>query len=161
MRTRRIRNHRPIMRWFLVLGWITVAMILVAFALSIWWRFAWTAASRKWVVFIAGGAATIEWVPSHATNLYVALERTDSVVKMEHAYVEACPALHTSRANPCEMTFPLWSPASLMIIANVVGSLRFRHVTDPTRCRTCQYDLTGNISGRCPECGISVYGAGS
>ncbi|MCC7291067.1 MAG: RDD family protein [Phycisphaerales bacterium] len=25
------------------------------------------------------------------------------------------------------------------------------------RCRACSYDLTGNVSGRCPECGEDVY----
>lgn len=24
------------------------------------------------------------------------------------------------------------------------------------RCRSCGYDLTGNVSGRCPECGREV-----
>ncbi len=24
---------------------------------------------------------------------------------------------------------------------------------EPTECRECGYDLTGNTSGRCPECG--------
>jgi hypothetical protein len=24
------------------------------------------------------------------------------------------------------------------------------------RCRTCGYDLTGNVSGRCPECGTDL-----
>ena len=23
----------------------------------------------------------------------------------------------------------------------------------PNRCRVCGYDLTGNVSGKCPECG--------
>ncbi len=26
----------------------------------------------------------------------------------------------------------------------------------PGHCRRCGYDLTGNVSGRCPECGASV-----
>jgi len=26
----------------------------------------------------------------------------------------------------------------------------------PGRCQTCGYDLTGNVSGRCPECGAPV-----
>jgi len=26
----------------------------------------------------------------------------------------------------------------------------------PGRCLTCDYDLTGNVSGRCPECGEPV-----
>ena len=27
---------------------------------------------------------------------------------------------------------------------------------DPNRCRECGYDLTGNVSGVCPECGTRI-----
>lgn len=30
---------------------------------------------------------------------------------------------------------------------------------EPYRCRQCRYDLTGNMSGVCPECGMSIDGA--
>jgi len=26
----------------------------------------------------------------------------------------------------------------------------------PGHCRGCDYDLTGNVSGRCPECGTPI-----
>ena len=29
----------------------------------------------------------------------------------------------------------------------------------PGRCRRCNYDLTGNLSGICPECGTATAGA--
>jgi hypothetical protein len=35
------------------------------------------------------------------------------------------------------------------------ASLRSRFSTSP-RCGRCAYDLTGNISGRCPECGTTI-----
>jgi hypothetical protein len=34
--------------------------------------------------------------------------------------------------------------------------VRFERRRRSGRCGTCDYDLTGNISGRCPECGASV-----
>lgn len=43
-----------------------------------------------------------------------------------------------------------------MIIYPAIGALLFamrqRHVTIDA-CQNCQYDLTGNVSGTCPECG--------
>ena len=33
---------------------------------------------------------------------------------------------------------------------------RVRRFASPQECRTCGYDLTGNTSGTCPECGTSV-----
>ena len=43
-----------------------------------------------------------------------------------------------------------------------VGKMRARIVAEviakqfPFICRTCGYDLTGNTSGVCPECGIAI-----
>ncbi len=31
-----------------------------------------------------------------------------------------------------------------------------RRVPDPGKCRRCEYDLTGNVSGVCPECGTAI-----
>jgi hypothetical protein len=31
---------------------------------------------------------------------------------------------------------------------------------DQGRCAHCDYDLTGNLSGTCPECGEKINGAG-
>lgn len=30
---------------------------------------------------------------------------------------------------------------------------------DPTKCKTCGYNLTGNVSGICPECGTAICDA--
>jgi hypothetical protein len=60
---------------------------------------------------------------------------------------------------------PLFSPrvfATLMITASaIVGcavfwcSLRFGWTGPKGLCAQCGYNLTGNVSGRCPECGSS------
>jgi hypothetical protein len=47
---------------------------------------------------------------------------------------------------------PLWIPLLLVIAATAWLWLRLRS-TPAGHCRTCGYDLTGNVSGRCPECG--------
>ena len=38
------------------------------------------------------------------------------------------------------------------IIVAVLIAATGRHPA-PNRCRACGYDLTGNVSGKCPECG--------
>jgi len=53
--------------------------------------------------------------------------------------------------------FPLWLPAMLLAIppAAAVGrALRRRRPEGRGLCRHCGYDLTGNVSGVCPECGV-------
>jgi hypothetical protein len=50
--------------------------------------------------------------------------------------------------------------AAAIWLLHVVGrraSLKMRFTRRPV-CLCCGYDLTGNISGRCPECGRAVDG---
>jgi hypothetical protein len=50
---------------------------------------------------------------------------------------------------------PLWMP--FILIAVPVGALWYRDRRPPPgHCQRCGYDLTGNVSGRCSECGVEV-----
>jgi hypothetical protein len=51
---------------------------------------------------------------------------------------------------------PLWSFALVFMIVGGIGPLvvyRQRRRRRTGLCPQCGYDLTGNVSGRCPECG--------
>ena len=50
---------------------------------------------------------------------------------------------------------PLWIVILLGAIIFLFGVWRLR-MPPPNACLRCRYDLTGNTSGRCPECGLSV-----
>jgi hypothetical protein len=55
--------------------------------------------------------------------------------------------------------FPQWpfvAAAALPPAVGVVRRRRRRVRAVPGACRNCEYDLTGNISGVCPECGTRV-----
>ena len=41
-------------------------------------------------------------------------------------------------------------------VATTAAWLRLSHAKQPGRCQECDYDLTGNVSGTCPECGTAV-----
>jgi hypothetical protein len=56
------------------------------------------------------------------------------------------------RGNP--VFVPLWIPAVALLTFSAVWYRRSRP-PKPGFCR-CGYDLTGNVSGRCPECGRTV-----
>jgi hypothetical protein len=51
---------------------------------------------------------------------------------------------------------PLWTPLALLTLVTAALWWRERRPFPPGRCATCGYDLTGNVSGRCPECGIPI-----
>jgi hypothetical protein len=53
---------------------------------------------------------------------------------------------------------PLWILAALLA-GPAVWALHRDRPAKPGCCRRCGYDLTGNISGVCPECGMRAEGS--
>ncbi len=51
---------------------------------------------------------------------------------------------------------PMWVPFLLVMAATILLRRIGRLVRIGGRCGNCEYDLTGNISGICPECGTSI-----
>lgn len=55
---------------------------------------------------------------------------------------------------------PAWGVLTfigLLLSASALAwTRRFRRRVEPGRCSACQYDLTGNMSGACPECGKPI-----
>jgi hypothetical protein len=60
------------------------------------------------------------------------------------------PYLHRMGAG-----VPLWLAFITFVIPTAILWHRDRH-PPPGHCQTCGYNLTGNTSGRCPECGEAV-----
>jgi len=64
----------------------------------------------------------------------------------------------TVRAFVTSIRMPLWVP--FVVIAVPTALLWWRDHRPPKgHCQSCAYDLTGNVSGRCPECGTMIEGA--
>jgi hypothetical protein len=59
---------------------------------------------------------------------------------------------------------PLWFcalfPAACVVVLGSAWLLR-RNESQSNHCRACGYDLTGNVSGVCPECGTAKPAAAS
>ncbi len=54
------------------------------------------------------------------------------------------------------LEIPLWLPLLLSALTVFWARRGARPRNTTAACRTCGYDLTGNLSGRCPECGTPV-----
>ena len=53
--------------------------------------------------------------------------------------------------------FPLWIiflPIFIFILMRIYKKIKLAKIINP--CESCQYDLTGNTSGKCPECGTKI-----
>ncbi|HKQ47230.1 MAG TPA: hypothetical protein VJZ71_04070 [Phycisphaerae bacterium] len=48
------------------------------------------------------------------------------------------------------------SPCVAIALMVVEGRRNKRESMPPGHCHSCGYNLTGNVSGRCPECGTPV-----
>jgi len=62
-------------------------------------------------------------------------------------YIGELWALAVAGAAPTFVTSMVWMPFANRLVG------RWREFIKPGQCRNCGYDLTGNVSGRCPECG--------
>lgn len=62
-----------------------------------------------------------------------------------------------------DVRMPLWLPAACAVVAASVFWFVSRQRSDDTvpRCAICGYNLTGNVSGVCPECGTPVPPTGN
>jgi hypothetical protein len=57
-----------------------------------------------------------------------------------------------------ELRLPLWIPAFLLTTLAALLFWRDRRRKPPGHCRFCGYNLTANVSGICPECGVPTGG---
>jgi hypothetical protein len=73
--------------------------------------------------------------------------------------VDVCgAALDPGRNNTMRMLFLLLAGIPLTAVAawTLKGWFAQRRKRPHGTCRTCGYNLTGNVSGVCPECGKAV-----
>ncbi len=59
-------------------------------------------------------------------------------------------------SNPRGVEVPGWYPLAALAVPTAALWWRDRRRHAPGHCRKCGYDLTGNVSGRCPECGTTI-----
>ncbi len=55
------------------------------------------------------------------------------------------------------ISIPLWIPFLVFASPTVYLFQRNRHHISPGHCQNCGYNLTGNVSGVCPECGERIW----
>jgi len=158
----------------LVLCALTVLVWVVSFwvqpgVLQVWPQRLWSLGVTRGSVFFhevrqpPGGSGTFgpPWArrfvltrPPHRFTAPNAL--TDEWRFAGFEYLRRSPPLTFRR-----LTVPCWFLALATAVAPALWYRRYRtrRARDLTsRCLACGYDLTGNVSGVCPECGTTVHG---
>ncbi len=163
----RIRSRRAF-QWG---GLIACLLILVTFCFSVigevvWARW-WTSSGgpyREIYLIVDGGIVSPGFLESQTIQktsggtFYV--RSRDGKCGMGRLMWWHPPYLHTAGFgwDNRRVAIPLWVPFVPCLILTAVLWLRRGRVGSGF-CRRCGYDLTGNISGRCPECGTSTANA--
>jgi len=140
----RIRKRR-LLKW---VGLLTCALLSLAIILTRWGNIAWTSGNH-WGFFQWGAVAfgyhnrvddfrwDIEWNISSGP-LFLWFEYQPGTPTTASCFI-----------------IPLWLPLAMIGFPTILAWRRERPLP-PDHCQKCGYDLTGNVSGVCPECGEDI-----
>jgi len=85
-----------------------------------------------------------------------AVWRTEPAAVIFHDRGIGWPKAYHIRGFGWLLHISLWLPLVAIAIPTAFLFYRDRRCIPPGHCRKCGYDLTGNVSGICPECGTVV-----
>ena len=172
---RRLRIRR-IAKWA---GLALCVLLALAFAATPLWYFGWQ--SRTWSVVVMSGSVHLigleligakgytggmpQW--QFNRNLYTPAQWTSQLsgwVSIE-ASSEETTTMRTLAGTtrpikthkPSYIILPIWIPFLLLLVPTALLWWHDRRYRFPSgHCNKCGYDLTGNVSGRCPEGGTEI-----
>jgi hypothetical protein len=137
------RKPSRVRRWLKWVGLVASTAVFVVWVVGYWYDVTYTGAT--WRVAFGRGCTGVAWgsiVVSQGWNVEEAGE----------FYVWP-PLLWLQEA----LIFPVWIPLALVAVSTAFFWYRDGR-PPPGRCQGCGYYLTGNVTGRCPECGESCAG---
>ena len=120
----------------------------------------------EFTIAVARGNLTVSYDLGDITDQFLGrgprwfLNRTDQLDHTRRFRLDWTPP-HTATCAQStqgtwkEVVIPFWFAFALAATAFVLLWRRARRLP-PGHCRGCGYNLTGNVSGRCPECGRAV-----
>jgi hypothetical protein len=78
-----------------------------------------------------------------------------------HMHMQLTPIIgkyHPFNPGNTTIAVPLWVPWLLLVLPTGLLWWIWHRPFPPHCCQRCGYNLTGNVSGVCPECGLTVAG---
>ncbi len=138
-------------------GVVCCVLLMAAWASSLLWHVYRASISTEGLFLIESGAGelSLSWIVAFgnhkSANWHV--ERIQDPLRLANFF--SWPLYETDEF----MTFlvlPYWLLLSLIAVPTVLLFWLNRIRIPPGHCRKCGYDLTGNVTGKCPECGADV-----
>ena len=137
-------------------GLLASAIIVIAFLVSLKWGYSYTprrsvysgmpisgvGCSDGVLLLIFGGPFTVRWHWGHKIG--------PSFLSWRLWYPKSA-----FEGSVGLLIIPLWMPFLVVFVPSLILLWRSRP-PNPGHCPNCDYDLTGNVSGVCPECGTKI-----
>lgn len=153
------RGHE--MKWQIAIVAL-IAVILLGALLSFRWAFGYQAPNRRYEWFVVQGNLYINTVAAG----YVATQpgwpwRPGFAVHRARLFLPwvSPPSIEKLGPSRWHAVLPLYVPIVLLCAVALyprIPFIRRRWRAKRGLCPNCGYDVTGNVSGRCPECGEPV-----
>ncbi len=144
-----------LVRWA---GLCSLSGILVVLALTVRGREVWVLSWHvgRFGVNVEGGVAGIAWTRERYAHQGATYKWTAWVSNFwERGYYSK--VIWYSNDDVVRGVFvPLWIPAAVLVPLTVVAWLKRVACAPAGCCAQCGYNLTGNVSGICPECGTLI-----
>ena len=156
MRRRGSRFWRAVM-WS---GTGACALAAVAWLLSLWFRYSWASTDQRTFLSFALGQMSVlrldrrPDVPLQIENGFTFSGWFPQLTR-EHLGLVLPSAGPTFGPVSGFWCVPVWVVLLALLVPTGIGWIRSRR-HPPGRCQGCGYNLTGNESGTCPECGAVV-----
>ena len=145
------RRLRSIIIWT---GTTLCVLIAAAFVASAWWQVAVQVPRPNGPAFyLMSGSILI--VTDAMLTVVISSDTHSRGLRQWNAWTFQRLGSKTRRGPTVIVTyieFPLWLPFLAVAVPTLLV-LRFVPKFPSGGCRRCGYDLTGNLSGTCPECG--------